>query len=107
MRPAGRSTRSGREKQLHLSSEGREEVKETKLKNGEAGRRRAGGEVRGSREVMGKGQERGRNGEETVIFIIYCELGVGTKQLQHRFQKQAYSETILPCSTHKNSVLSP
>ena len=59
MRPAGRSTRNGREKQLHLSAEGREEVKETKLKNGEAGRRRAGGEARGSREVMGKAQERG------------------------------------------------
>ena len=51
------------EKQLRLSSEGREEVKETKLKNGEAGRRRVRGEARGSREVMGKGQERG---EETV-----------------------------------------
>ena len=49
-----------KERQLHLSSEGREEVKETKLKNGEAGRRRTGGEARGSREVMGKGQERGR-----------------------------------------------
>ena len=43
------------EKQLRLSSEGREEVKETKLKNGEAGRRRAGGEVRRRWEVMGKG----------------------------------------------------
>ena len=43
-----------------MSSEGREEVKETKLKNGEAGRRRARGEARGSREVMGKGRERGR-----------------------------------------------
>ena len=73
-----------KEKQLRLSSEGREEVKETKLKNGEAGRRRAGGEARGSREVMGKGQEREGNGEETVTFIIYCELGEGTKQLRHR-----------------------
>ena len=67
-----------------MSSEGREEVKETKLKNGEAGRRRVGGEARGSREVMGKAQERGRNGGETVTFIIYYELGEGTKQLKHR-----------------------
>ena len=55
MGSAGRSTRNVKERQLRLSSEGSEEVKETKLKNGEAGRRRARGEARGSREVMGKG----------------------------------------------------
>ena len=77
-----------------MSSEGREEVKETKLKNGEAGRRRARGEAWGSREVVEKGQEREEKEEEPVTFIIYHELGEGTTKLRHRQPEESKLRNI-------------